>query len=93
MRALIEAHGNYTGICIWSAGNQLPTYRTVGKYPENERSQKIQAFSTQLKALQWYMGEAENRNDPYLLSHVASDLALFGGRMTPRIQSYFIPLS
>ncbi len=26
MRALIEAHGNCTGICLWSAGNQLPTY-------------------------------------------------------------------
>jgi beta-galactosidase/beta-glucuronidase len=29
MRSLIEAHGNYTGICIWSVGNQLPTYRTA----------------------------------------------------------------
>lgn len=55
--------------------------KKIGKYPENERAEKIRAFFTQLLALQWYMGEAEKRNDPYLLSHVASDLALFGGRL------------
>jgi hypothetical protein len=50
-------------------------------YPEHEHCAKIQSFYAQVQALQWYVGEAEKRNDPYLMMHVVSNLILFGGRM------------
>jgi hypothetical protein len=50
-------------------------------YPENEHRAKIQSFYAQVLALQWYVGEAEKRRDPYLMMHVISNLVLFGGRM------------
>ena len=53
----------------------------ITAYPEHLRKDKISSFYAQLQALQWYMGEAEKRDDRYLRSHVAADLALFGGRL------------
>jgi hypothetical protein len=50
-------------------------------YPEAEHSVKIQSFYAQVQALQWYVGEAEKRHDPYLMMHVISNLVLFGGRL------------
>jgi hypothetical protein len=50
-------------------------------YPEAEHSAKIQSFHAQMQALQWFVGEAEKRNNPYLMLHAVSDLVLFGGRM------------
>jgi predicted nucleotidyltransferase len=50
-------------------------------YPEHQRSDKIASFYAQVQAMQWYVGEALKRNDPYLMMHMLSDLVLFGGRM------------
>jgi predicted nucleotidyltransferase len=52
-----------------------------GAYPEHERMQKIHAFYAQVQAMQWYVGEAAKRSDPYLMAHMLSDLVLFGGRL------------
>jgi beta-glucuronidase len=36
MRALCEAHGNYTSICLWSLGNQFPSYQEkVAEYVDS----------------------------------------------------------
>ncbi len=53
----------------------------ITAYPEHQRQDKIQSFFTQVQALQWYMGEADKREDRYLRAHVAADLALYGGRL------------
>ena len=29
VRAMVEAHGNYTCVCMWSVGNQLDSYKTA----------------------------------------------------------------
>lgn len=50
-------------------------------YPEQERTQKIISFYTQIQALKWFMSEAEKRSDPYLRMHAAADMVLFGGRL------------
>ncbi len=55
--------------------------RRIPVYPEHERCAKIQSFLAQVQALQWYIGEAEKRHDPYLMMHVVSNLVLFGGRL------------
>jgi hypothetical protein len=50
-------------------------------YPEHEQEARIRAFWGQVGILNWFIGEAEKRNDPYLLSHAVTNLVLFGGRL------------
>lgn len=50
-------------------------------YQEQERIAKMQAFVSQLRALHWYAGEAEKRNNLYLKLWVATRLVLFGSRL------------
>ena len=50
-------------------------------YPEAERAEKLRAFYGQVLLLNWYVGEAEKRSDPYLLAYMSSDLALFASRL------------
>ncbi len=53
----------------------------IPAYPEHEREEKINGFFAQVKYLLWLTGEAEKRNDRYLLVHCAAELVLFGGRL------------
>jgi hypothetical protein len=50
-------------------------------YPETMHTAKLQSFYAQLLAMQWYVGEAEKRDNKYLMMHTVSELVLFGGRM------------
>ncbi len=50
-------------------------------YPEAQREERLISFYAQLEAHKWYVGEAEKRADPYLMMKMASELALYGGRM------------
>ncbi len=50
-------------------------------YPEHEQQARIHSFWGQVLILNWYVGEAEKRNDSYLMAHVVADLVLFGGRL------------
>lgn len=50
-------------------------------YPEQEREAKIQAFVSQLVILNWYVGEAEKRQNRYLLSWATNNMVLYGGRI------------
>lgn len=53
----------------------------IAVYPEHERAAKMHAFASHMALLHWYVGEAEKRQDPYLLSWTASSLVLYGGRL------------
>ena len=53
----------------------------ITAYPEGEREAKMHAFYSQLLIMNWYIGEAEKRSDPYLLRHVSTELALYAGRL------------
>jgi hypothetical protein len=41
----------------------------------------MRAFASHLALLHWYVGEADKRQDPYLLSWTATNLVLYGGRL------------
>ena len=53
----------------------------ITTYPEATHIEKVRSFYAQVLAMQWYVGEAEKRGNPYLLLHTVSDLVLFGGRL------------
>lgn len=55
--------------------------KSIPVYPEAQRTARIQSFYAQVQATLWYVGEAEKRNDPYLLRKMSADLVLFGGRL------------
>ncbi len=55
--------------------------RRITAYPEAGHTEKVRSFHAQLLAMQWYVGEAEKRNNRYLMMRVVSDLVLFGGRL------------
>ncbi|CAG0937715.1 hypothetical protein TFLX_06664 [Thermoflexales bacterium] len=50
-------------------------------YPEAGHTEKVRSFYAQLQAMQWFVGEAEKRDNRYLLMHAVSELVLFGGRL------------
>jgi predicted nucleotidyltransferase len=54
---------------------------SIPVYPEQERAARIRAFAGHMTLLHWYVGEAEKRHDPYLLSWTATHLVLYGGRL------------
>jgi hypothetical protein len=55
--------------------------KRIATYPEQAREAKIQAFYSQVLLLNWFVGEAEKRNDAYLMVRSTADLVLFGGRL------------
>ncbi|MDI6857087.1 MAG: nucleotidyltransferase domain-containing protein [Dehalococcoidia bacterium] len=50
-------------------------------YQMDQRQEKIQAFYAQFEIAHWLVGEAEKRDDRYLLDRAVSDLILYGGRL------------
>jgi predicted nucleotidyltransferase len=50
-------------------------------YQESERQRKIESFYSQVSIMNWFVGEAEKRDDTYLMMHVISNMVLFGGRL------------
>jgi predicted nucleotidyltransferase len=72
---------NGTIIAFSKIPNLEDLIRRIPVYQENEREEKIKSFYTQVVALRWFIGEAQKRNDRYLLLHAVSDLVLFGGRL------------
>ncbi len=55
--------------------------QTIPVYPEALRTSRIQSFYAQVQAMLWYVGEAEKRQDEYLLRKMGADLVLFAGRL------------
>ena len=53
----------------------------ITAYPEEGHRDRVRSFYAQLLAMQWYVGEAEKRDNKYLMMHVVSELVLFGGRL------------
>jgi hypothetical protein len=53
----------------------------IPRYREEDHRDKIISFYSQVLLLNWFILEAEKRNDIYLLNHAASELVLFGGRL------------
>jgi predicted nucleotidyltransferase len=49
-------------------------------YPEDEREEKLRDFVSHLMLMEWFMREAERRDDRYLAVFAGSRLALYAGR-------------
>jgi predicted nucleotidyltransferase len=49
-------------------------------YPEQEREEKLRDFVSHVMLMEWYMREAEKRQDRYLATFAGSRLALYAGR-------------
>lgn len=77
------ARAAFTG--AFAAYSRLPGLEDLVKripvYPEHEQKKRIHTFYAQMVAQQWYVGEAEKRNDRYLLMQAVSDVILYGGRL------------
>lgn len=69
----------------WIAFSKIPgledILNAIPVYQIEEKGSKIQSFIAQFEIAYWYVGEAEKRNDKYLLNRAATDLVLFGGRL------------
>ncbi len=53
----------------------------AGAYPVAGREERIARFAAQLEAWRWMAGEAEKKDDPYLLATASSRVVLFAGRL------------
>lgn len=50
-------------------------------YPEAQRETNLRAFYSQMMLLNWYVSEAQKRDDLYLMRRMSADLVLYGGRL------------
>ena len=64
---------------------QIPVYQI------SEKNEKIKKFVAQFEIANWFMKEAERRNDNYLKLHSARDLILYGGRMILALNEILYP--
>lgn len=55
--------------------------RRIPHYPDSEAERKMESFYAQVRLLRWFVGEAEKRNDRYLLMRAAADMVLYAGRL------------
>lgn len=66
----------------WSCLPEIDTLLApISLYPEAERDGKIRSFYSQTLIQTFFIGEAERRNDPFLLADAASKMVFFGGRL------------
>lgn len=50
-------------------------------YQEQDRLAKMRSFYSQVAVFNWYMGDGEKRQDPYLQSQAAAHMTFYGGRL------------
>lgn len=53
----------------------------IAVYQTGEQQDKMRRFYAQFECAYWYLGEAIKRSDRYLLTHAASSMVLYGGRL------------
>ena len=67
------------------AYSEVPDLQTlldsIAVYPKDQQAARMRAFYSQVLMLNWFMGEAEKRNQRYLLLQSATDMVLFAGRL------------
>jgi len=54
---------------------QIPVFQ------EQERQEKMERFYSRVQLLNWFVGEAEKRDNLYLLRQSTTEMVLFGGRL------------
>lgn len=78
----------------WSRHDPAPIQALLDRittYPEAGVEQRIHRFMAQVQAMQWYVGEGEKHDNPYLLSWSANRAVLFTARMLLAHNRLFFP--
>jgi predicted nucleotidyltransferase len=69
----------------YAAWSKLPDLdgllQRIPVYPEFEREEKIRTFYSQALIQTFFVGEAEKRDDPFLMAHATASMVLFGSRL------------
>lgn len=65
--------------------------RKIGEYKSDDIKEKTVRFLSQFEAWKWYCGEAEKKNNQYLLDLSVSKLILFAGRLILLENKIFFP--
>jgi predicted nucleotidyltransferase len=60
-------------------------------YPEAEREEKLRDFASHVMLMEWFMREAEKRQDRYLATFAGSRLALYAGRAVLALNRMLYP--
>jgi len=55
--------------------------KQIPVYQEHEQKEKMKSFYSLVVTFNWFINEAEKRNDRFLLIRSTAELVLFGGRM------------
>jgi predicted nucleotidyltransferase len=67
---------------LWSRVPDLgERVRRISRYPLAEKAERLSRFHAQLDAWHWYVGQAVQKQDDYLLITAVSKLVLFSGRL------------
>jgi len=67
---------------IFSRDPEIPALvEQIAQYPEEQRAAKIRTFVSQTMLWQWYVTQAEVRDDRYLMLQSVTELVLFGSRL------------
>ncbi len=53
----------------------------IARYPVEQQAKRISQFRAQLEAWHWYVGQAADRRNDYLMLTAATKLSLFAGRL------------
>lgn len=82
-RGTEPARAAFTGALVpWTVIDDLPALvARAATYPDEGRDERMATFWAQVQTMQWYVGEADKRDDPYLRAWAASRLALFACRL------------
>ena len=68
-----------------------PVISQITTYPTKDLEKRLQQYYAQLLAMDWYVEEAEKRQDPYLLNWSAQRAVLMAGRMALARNHIFFP--
>jgi predicted nucleotidyltransferase len=82
-RASEPTRDSFTGAkVVWSDIPDLDQLLVkIPVYPEQERDAKIRRFYSAFIVQNFFIREAEKRNDPFLMNHASSSMVLFSARL------------
>jgi len=67
---------------LWSGHRELPeVLARITRYPREKTDERRHRFACQLLAWKWYLSQAEEKNNPYLLHLSAQKVTLFSCRL------------
>ena len=70
---------------VFAAFSHIPELddllKQIPVYQEAEREEKMLAFYSQVQMLNWFVGEAEQKQSTYLMAHTTSEMVFYASRL------------